>query len=135
MKLQISVDNKLYEVEVEVPEESGPRYLNGYVPPYAPTSRVTVPTPTPVSTAPTNGGAPSNGNGASANVCKSPMAGVVVKINAQLGQQIQENDLLMVLEAMKMETNITAPMSGKIKAINVNPGDPVTVDQVVVEFD
>jgi len=63
------------------------------------------------------------------------MAGVVVKINAQLGQQIQENDLLMVLEAMKMETNITAPVSGKIKSINVNPGDPVTVDQVVVEFE
>jgi methylmalonyl-CoA carboxyltransferase small subunit len=133
VKLQISIDSKLYEVEVEVPEESGPRYMNGYVPPYAPTSRVTVPTPPP--TAPSNGSAPSNGGGASGNVCKSPMAGVVVKINAQLGQQIQENDLLMVLEAMKMETNITAPMSGKIKAINVNPGDAVTVDQVVVEFD
>jgi methylmalonyl-CoA carboxyltransferase small subunit len=133
VKLQISVDSKLYEVEVDVPEESGPRYMGGYVPPYAPTSRVTVPTPPPAS--PTTGGAPSNGNGASGNVCKSPMAGVVVKINAQLGQQIQENDLLMVLEAMKMETNITAPVSGKIKAINVNPGDPVTVDQVVVEFE
>jgi methylmalonyl-CoA carboxyltransferase small subunit len=134
VKLQISVDNKLYEVEVEVPEETGPRYTNGYVPPYAPTSRVTVPTPPPAA-APTSGSALSNGNGASGNVCKSPMAGVVVKINAQLGQQIQENDLLMVLEAMKMETNITAPVSGKIKAINVNPGDAVTVDQVVVEFD
>ena len=41
----------------------------------------------------------------------------------------------MVLEAMKMETNITAPVSGKIKAINVAPGDAVTVDQVVVEFE
>jgi methylmalonyl-CoA carboxyltransferase small subunit len=132
VKLQISVDSKLYEVEVDVPEESGPRYMGGYVPPYAPTSRVTVPTPPAT---PTTGGAPSNGTGSSGNVCKSPMAGVVVKINAQPGQQIQENDLLMVLEAMKMETNITAPMSGKIKAINVNPGDPVTVDQVVVEFE
>jgi methylmalonyl-CoA carboxyltransferase small subunit len=89
--------------------------------------------PTPVP--PTSGSAPSNGNGANGNVGESPMAGVVVKINAQLGQQIQENDLLMVLEAMKMETNITAPVSGKIKAINVNPGDAVTVDQVVVEFE
>ena len=133
MKLQISVDSKVYEVEVDVPEESGPRYMGGYVPPYAPTSRVTVQPPPPAS--PTAGSAPSNGSGASGNVCKSPMAGVVVKINAQLGQQIQENDLLMVLEAMKMETNITAPVSGKIKSINVNPGDPVTVDQVVVEFE
>jgi methylmalonyl-CoA carboxyltransferase small subunit len=135
VKLQISVDNKLYEVEVEVPEESGSRYLNGYIPPYAPTSRVTVPPPTPPPVASNGAAAPSNGNGASGNVCKSPMAGVVVKINAQVGQQLQENDLLMVLEAMKMETNITAPVSGKIKAINVAPGDAVTVDQVVVEFE
>ena len=133
MKLQISVDSKVYEVDVDIPEESGPRYMSGYVPPYAPTSRVTVPTPPPASS--TSSSAPTNGNGTSGNVCKSPMAGVVVKINAQLGQHIQENDLLMVLEAMKMETNITAPVSGKIKAINVNPGDAVTVDQVVVEFE
>ena len=69
------------------------------------------------------------------NVCRSPMAGVVVKINVQVGQQLQENDLLMVLEAMKMETNITAPMAGKVKAVTVSPGDAVTVDQVVVEFE
>lgn len=134
MKLQISIDSKLYEVDVEIPEERDSRYLSGYIPPYAPTSRVTVPPPA-ATPAPANGSAPSNGNGAAGNVCKSPMAGVVVKINAQLAQQIQENDLLMVLEAMKMETNITAPVSGKIKAINVNPGDAVTVDQVVVEFE
>ena len=135
MKLQISIDSKLYEVDVEIPEERDSRYLNGYSPPYAPSSRVTVPPPASAAAPPANGPAPSNGNGASGNVCKSPMAGVVVKINAQVGQQIQENDLLMVLEAMKMETNITAPVSGKVKAINVNPGDAVTVDQVVVEFE
>ncbi len=131
MKLQICIDSKNYEVDVEVPEERDPRYLSGYVPPYAPASRVTVPPPTPAP-APSGGGMGTNGNG---KVCKSPMAGVVVRINAQVGQQIQENDLLMVLEAMKMETNITAPASGKIKEIRVNPGDAVAVDQVVVEFD
>lgn len=130
MKLQICIDSKTYEVDVEVPEDHDPRHLSGYIPPYAPVSRVTVPPP-PVAS-PSNGGASSNGNG---KVCKSPMAGVVVRINAQSGQQIQENDLLMVLEAMKMETNITAPVSGKIKNITVNPGDAVAVDQVVVEFE
>jgi methylmalonyl-CoA carboxyltransferase small subunit len=63
------------------------------------------------------------------------MAGVVVQINVQLGQQIQENDLLMVLEAMKMETNITAPAAGKVKAITVGSGDAVAKDPVVVEFE
>ena len=134
MKLQITVDNKLYEVDVDLPEERDSRYFSGYVPPYAPSSHVMVP-PLPSTPSPTNGESKPNGNGSSANVCKSPMAGVVVKVNAQVGQQLQENDVLMVLEAMKMETNITAPMSGKIKAINVNAGDAVAVEQVLVEFE
>ena len=132
MKLQISVDNKLYEVDVEIPEERDPRYLNGYVPPYSPVSRVTVPPVVSQTSPPSTGGATTPADG---KVCRSPMAGVVVQINVQLGQQIQEHDLLMVLEAMKMETNITAPVSGKVKAINVNAGDAVAKDQVVVEFE
>ena len=68
-------------------------------------------------------------------VCRSPVAGVVVRVNAQIGQQIQPNDPLLVLEAMKMETNITSPAPGKIKAINANVGDGVQVNQVLVEFE
>lgn len=136
MKLQITVDSKLYEVDVDVPEDRNPRYLSGYVPPYAPTERVTLPPLPPSAPAPGNGTAsPSGGGATSDRVCRSPMAGVVVKIVAQEGQQLQENDLLMVLEAMKMETNITAPMSGKVKAINAEAGDAVAVDQVLVEFE
>ena len=44
-------------------------------------------------------------------------------------------DILLVLEAMKMETNITAPSPGKIAAIRVNQGDSVQAGQVVVEFE
>lgn len=135
MKLQITVDSKLYEVDVEVPEERDSRYMSGYIPPYSPAARVTVPpvvAPSPVSSAPTPETAVPPADG---KVCRSPMAGVVVQINAQIGQQIQENDLLMVLEAMKMETNITAPVAGKVKNITVNPGDAVAKDQVVVEFE
>ncbi|MGE5110382.1 MAG: biotin/lipoyl-containing protein [Acidobacteriaceae bacterium] len=135
MKLQISVDSKVYEVDVEIPEEGDSRYLGSYIPPYAPTSRVTVPPPAVSISSPSNGGAAGGGSVPDAKVCRSPMAGVVVKLNAQVGQQLQENDLLMVLEAMKMETNITAPMAGKVKAVTVSPGDAVTVDQIVVEFE
>jgi methylmalonyl-CoA carboxyltransferase small subunit len=42
---------------------------------------------------------------------------------------------MMVLEAMKMETNITAPVAGKIKKINVAHGDGVKVNQILVEFE
>ena len=58
-----------------------------------------------------------------------------MKLNIQPGQILQTNDLMMVLEAMKMETNITAPVAGKIKKINVAQGDGVKVNQVLVEFE
>ena len=134
MKLQITVDSKRYEVDVEMPEDRDSRYMNGYIPPYSPASRVTVPPVVSPATSPTPT-AESTPPPADGKVCRSPMAGVVVQINAQIGQQIQENDLLMVLEAMKMETNITAPVAGKVKTITVNAGDAVAKDQVVVEFD
>jgi methylmalonyl-CoA carboxyltransferase small subunit len=68
-------------------------------------------------------------------VCRSPVAGVVIKVNVAAGQAIQANDQLLVLEAMKMETNVTAPVSGKVKSVRVAQGDSVKVHQVVVEFE
>ncbi|MGC9998895.1 MAG: biotin/lipoyl-containing protein, partial [Bryobacteraceae bacterium] len=68
-------------------------------------------------------------------VCRSPINGIVVKIAAQAGQQIQPGDTLIVLEAMKMETNITAPVAGKISKVNVKAGDPVQSGLVLVEFE
>ena len=55
-------------------------------------------------------------------MCRSPIAGIVIKTNAQVGQQLQANDLLLVLEAMKMETNVTAPVAGKVKKLHVAAG-------------
>lgn len=81
-------------------------------------------------------GAPAAEEGVNeAKVCRSPVAGVIVKLNVQPGQTLQTNDLMMVLEAMKMETNITAPVAGKIKTITVAHGDGVKVNQVLVEFE
>src|SRR5689334_4200071 len=97
LKLNITVDGKTYEVDVEVAEDdrpqSGPYY---YVPPQ---SAVTVPSvPLAPPPAPPVGG----GNVAEDKVCRSPIAGVVVRVTVQVGQQIQANDPLLVLEAMKM---------------------------------
>jgi methylmalonyl-CoA carboxyltransferase small subunit len=80
-------------------------------------------------------GAPVSNGASGDKVCRSPVAGVVVRVNAQVGQQIQANDALLVLEAMKMETNITAPVSGKVKAVNAGLGDAVQVGQVLVELE
>ncbi len=135
MKLNITVDGKAYEVDVEVQDEDHSRSMGGYIPPHPPSSSVAVPS-TPAPAAPAAPGA--RGPAAGVNeekVCRSPIAGIVIKINAQIGQQLQANDLLLVLEAMKMETNVTAPVSGKVKDIFIRPGDGVTVNQVLVEFE
>ena len=67
-------------------------------------------------------------------VCRSPISGVVVRVTAQVGQEIGASDPLMVIEAMKMETEITAPKTGKIAKINASPGDSVKTGQVLVEL-
>ena len=66
---------------------------------------------------------------------RSSITGTVVRVAAQPGLAIQPGDILLVLEAMKMETNITAPVAGKIKANTVRAGDSVKAEQVVVELE
>jgi methylmalonyl-CoA carboxyltransferase small subunit len=131
MKLKITVDNKTYEVEVEVAEDDHPSSQGAQY--YAPQGPVSV--PSPVTPPPMPGGAAGEPVADESKVCRSPIAGVVVRINAQPGQQIQTNDPLLVLEAMKMETNITSPVTGKVKQIRTAVGDAVQTGQVLVEFE
>ncbi len=125
MKLKISVDGKVYEVEVEVAEPEPPQ--PGYVPPAVPTTRVPAapapPTPTSAPVADES------------KAVRSPCAGVVVRVSAQVGQAIQVNDVLLVLEAMKMETAISSPVAGKVAKVRVGVGDGVQAGQVLVEFE
>jgi methylmalonyl-CoA carboxyltransferase small subunit len=130
VKLNITIDEKTYEVDVEAiePEIATPM-VRGISSGSAP---VSVPAaPAVVSAPPAGDGKPVD----EAKVCRSPVAGIVIKVAVQVGQSIQPGDGLMVLEAMKMETNITAPGSGKISAIPVNAGDSVQSGQVLVEFE
>jgi biotin carboxyl carrier protein len=125
VKLKITVDGKVYEVEVEVSEPEPPQ--PGYVPPAVPTTRVPAASPPPT---------PSSAPVADeSKVCRSPCAGVVVRVSAQVGQAIQVNDVLLVLEAMKMETAISSPVAGKVAKVRVGVGDPVQAGQVLVEFE
>ncbi len=130
MKLKITLDSKVYEVEVEATEpEPEPLPPSGYI---MQPGVARVPAPAPAAS---HGKAAGNENVDESKVCRSPINGIVVKISAQVGQQIQPGDTLLVLEAMKMETNITAPVAGKISKINVNGGDGVQAGQVLVEFE
>lgn len=130
MKLRITLDNKIYEVEVEASEpEPEPLPPAGYI--MQPTVAHLPAAAPPAAKAPAAGDANVNED----KVCRSPINGIVVKIAAQAGQQIQPGDTLLVLEAMKMETNITAPVAGKISKVNVKAGDGVQSGQVLVEFE
>ena len=131
MKLKVTIDGRTYEVEVEA-AESEPQA------PPAPRQFVVNPAPVKVPAGPAPAAAPPAASGApvdEAKVCRSPVSGIVVRVAAQVGQTLQTGDVLLVLEAMKMETNITAPAAGKIAAIKVNQGDSVQSGQVVVEFE
>jgi methylmalonyl-CoA carboxyltransferase small subunit len=131
LKLQIAIDGKTYEVDVEVQDEGA-----GHMPPYMPYApRTSVTSGAMPGAPPTAAPRAPSGDVNEDKVCRSPIAGVVIKVNVQEGQQLQENDLLLVLEAMKMETNVTAPVAGKVKSIEVGPGDAVQVNQVLVEFE
>ena len=131
MKLQIGVDGKTYEVDVEVLEDDFAARTPGYLPPQ-PINPVTIPS-APVPSSPKPAAAETNVD--EAKVCRSPVAGVALTVSAQPGQTLQPNDLMIVLEAMKMETNVTSPVAGKVKSVNVKPGDAVKVNQILVEFE
>lgn len=129
MKLKLTVDGKVYEVDVEVAEPDPPQ--PSYVPPAGqakPAGR-----PAAGGVAP-SAQIPSESTADESKVCRSPVSGAVVRVLAQEGQAIQANDVLMVLEAMKMETEITSPIDGKISKINASVGQSVQGGQVLVEF-
>jgi len=65
-------------------------------------------------------------------VVVSPLAGVVLKVNVNVGAHISEGDVVMVMEAMKMETEIRAKVGGIVSAVNVKQGDSVAVGDVLV---
>jgi len=129
MKLNITIDGKTYEVDVDAAQPEPPAaipYVGGVSIASAPLrASAGAPAAAPVDSKPVN----------EDKVCRSPVSGVVVRVAAQVGQSLQTGDILVVLEAMKMETNITAPAPGKIAAIAVSQGDGVQAGQVVVEFE
>lgn len=127
-RLRITVNGITYEVEVEVladdddePALHAPTSVNAVPPPQSPTRTDSAPKPT--SPNPTGPG-----------VLVSPIAGIVAEIKVNVGDQVKENDPLVVIEAMKMNSNVSSPIAGTIRAINVKVGDSVRQGQPLLEF-
>lgn len=133
MQLIMTIDGKKYRVDVEVEEGEEVRLAESY--PTTTVQGAPLPMAMPMAApAPVTGAPPGGATAGSDKICRSPIAGVVFKVVAQVGQQLEVNDLLVVLEAMKMETNITAHMSGKVDKILVSVGEAVQPGQAIAEF-
>ena len=63
---------------------------------------------------------------------KAPMPGKIIRLVAEAGKAVKKGDVLMILEAMKMQNEITAPAAGTVKSFAVNAGDSVKPGQTMV---
>ena len=63
---------------------------------------------------------------------KSPMPGNILDVKVAVGDTVAEGDVLIILEAMKMENEIVAPCSGKVASVNVQKGATVNSDDLLV---
>jgi biotin carboxyl carrier protein len=137
MRLRITIEGVSYDVEVEVLDEGAGGAAPRPVPATPSPQGASRPAP-PASSAPSPPGAEQAAPPTPAtdeNVCRSPIAGTVLEIKVQPGDQVTLNQVLMVVEAMKMETNIAAPVAGTVKAVHVEVGEAVKPGQILVEFE
>ncbi len=75
------------------------------------------------------------GTSKSISTIVAPMPGLVLEIPIEVGQQVNENDPLLILEAMKMENILSSPREGVIKHIAVAKGDTVEKKQLLITFE
>jgi biotin carboxyl carrier protein len=127
LKLRITIDGKTYEAEVEILEDEESEHP--YVP-FTPAPVSYTPPPFPVSSV-----AAIDTSAGGGKVCRSPVTGLVITVNVAPGQTVKPNEVLMVLEAMKMENQVAATHEATVKSVNVVPGNSVKVHQVLLEFE
>jgi acetyl-CoA carboxylase biotin carboxyl carrier protein len=66
-----------------------------------------------------------------ATTIEAPMVGKILKIEKQVGDRVEEDDVVIVMEAMKMEIPVVAPAAGVLKEVKVSPGQSVEAEQVL----
>lgn len=132
-KFKVTVNGKAYEVEVE--EMGGalaaaPAPQAAAAPAQAAPAAPAAPAPAPAPAAtpsPAVGGPIPEG----AITVKAPMPGKISALKAEAGKAVKRGDIILVLEAMKMQNDITATADGTLHEIRVNPGDNVKTGDVL----
>lgn len=136
-KYQYTVEGTDYDVEIlEIEDNVAKVNVNGaefvvelkqaLKPTTRPIKQVVAPEPKPAASAvpaPKPAPAPAPA-GAGRNIC-APLPGTIIDLKVNVGDQVKEGDTLLILEAMKMQNNIEAEVSGQVTAILVKPGDSV----------
>ena len=105
-KYRVNVNGSLYEIEIE--EMSAPATMSA-------------PTPAAKPAAAPAGGAQ----------VKAPMPGTILDVKVQEGQNVKKGQVLVILEAMKMENEIQSPCDGKVSALSVRKGDSVETQALI----
>ncbi len=115
----ITVNGNVYDVTVEEGQSGAPSA--------APAARTAAP-----KAAPKQAAAPAGAQG-SVKVA-APMQGKILKVNVQQGSAVKKGDVLLILEAMKMENEISAPQDGTIATVECAAGDSVETGKVLVSM-
>ena len=109
MKYEVTLNGKTYEIEVE--EGKAIVLDERAAAPAAPAA----PAPAPAVPAPAGSGTPVN----------APLPGTILSVNVSEGQHVKAGDVLVIIEAMKMENEIMAPADGTVTSVSVSKGQSV----------
>ena len=132
MKYTATLNGKQYEVELERIDayEPMPRYGEAPAATPAPVAAPAAPAPAPAPAAPAP--APVAAPAAGATTVEAPMPGKILNIKVSAGQAVKFGETVIVMEAMKMETEIVAPADGTVSKILVKAGDSVDTGAALV---
>ena len=127
MKYKVTLNGRTYEVEVEAGKAMLLDEYEAIVPTAAPAAPAAAPAPVAAPAAAPAAAAPVAGEAVTA-----PMPGNILKVNVTPGQAVKEGDVLVVLEAMKMENEILAPKACTVKQVLVSKGATVDTGATLV---
>lgn len=131
-KFLINVNGRSYEVEVEEIKEGNATTYTTHAPTPAPAQ---APAPASAPTEPVSAAKPAASGKQGSVKIKAPMPGVIWDLKVSPGDQVKKGQVVLILEAMKMENEIMAPQDGKIASIEVSKGDSVNSGDTLITME